>query len=64
MQKIEINKLYYSIEETRKILFDNKVSYAAMRNQIISGNIPALKVGSKFFIPAKWLQEKVDEAIK
>lgn len=64
MHKIEIDKLYYSIDETRKIIFDNKVSYGSLRSQIIAGKIPHMKVGRRFFVPAKWLQEKIDNALK
>jgi excisionase family DNA binding protein len=52
-------KLYWTPDEVREQIFGNQVSKATLLNQIHEKKIPAIRVGSRWYIPAHWVDERI-----
>lgn len=68
MENIVINttsklKHFYSLEEFRKVVYNNCISRTTVQNMANRGLIPIIKVMSRKFVPRWYVEQKIAEAI-
>jgi predicted DNA-binding transcriptional regulator AlpA len=52
-------KLYYTIDEVRKIIYANGVSKSTLHNMINSGDIPSRRLMKRVFVPRWWVDKEI-----
>ncbi|MPL69277.1 hypothetical protein SDC9_15014 [bioreactor metagenome] len=53
--KIEVKRNFYSLEELRTIVFNEKISKAAIYSAAKKGDIPTVNVGRRILVPAEYV---------
>jgi hypothetical protein len=52
-------KLYYTIDEVRKLIYANGVSKSTLHNMINSGDIPSRRLMKRVFVPRWWVDKEI-----
>jgi len=53
--KVDAKRNFYSLEELRTIIFDQKISKAAIYMAAKKGDIPTINVGRRILVPAEYV---------
>lgn len=60
---MEIQKVYYTLEEVRNMVFSNNISKTTMRKLAIEKKIPTVQIFSKRFVPKYWVEKALEKAL-
>lgn len=56
------DKVYYTLEEVRNLIFSQKISKSTIRKLAITGQIPTVRIFSKRLVPVWWVTEALANA--
>ena len=53
------NKNFYQVKDVRQVVFDNQVSNGTIMNMIHRGEIPTIRLMTRYLIPAWWVEQQL-----
>lgn len=62
MEVMEVKKMYWTTNEVRTKIFSNNISKTTLLSLIDKKEIPAIRFGHKWYIPAWWVDEQIKKA--
>ena len=61
-QEKETKQLFFTLDEVRKIVFQNHISKSTLINMIRAKQLPVTKMMHRNFVPRWWILEQVNKA--
>ena len=55
-------KIYFSVNEVRRIVFDNGISKSSLMTMLHNGTIPCERFMNRYFVPCWWVDEQIAKA--
>ena len=55
-------KIYFSVNEVRRIVFDNGISKSSLMTMLHNGTIPCEGFMNRYFVPCWWVDEQIAKA--
>ncbi|MBQ9698793.1 MAG: hypothetical protein IJV46_09650 [Acidaminococcaceae bacterium] len=52
-------KKFYQVKEVRQIVFNNQISLGTIMNLVHKGEIPTIRMMSRYLIPAYWVEQQL-----
>ncbi len=53
------NKKFYQVKDVRQMVYNNQISLGTIMNLVHKGHIPAVRMMSRYLIPAYWVEEQL-----
>ena len=60
---MEAQRIYFTLEEVRNIVFSNNISKSTMRKLAVEQKIPTVQIFSKRFVPKYWVEKEIKKAL-